>query len=164
MTPVKYAVLSEDCLHIKEIAEILFNTFTYYRSECNFNTIEKIITNIKKDCGNHNVIAPVYLIALNSLDNSLVGFISWNQDEIPEAIGKNWISDLYVKPMYRCRGVAKDLINRMLRIIYNRSNSREVFLLALDHMVMYYKNLNFNRVGKYIYPKTKEVYNIMKKI
>ena len=87
-------------------------------------------------------------------DNKIIGYCNMNYDDF--IINDNkllWLSDIYIWPQYRSRGLANKLIN-----IIKHNTKEDIYLACKDDMIKFYEKKDFRLLNI----KILDEWNIMK--
>ena len=143
---------------IDKISEVNFNTWIEFYQNNKYEDItsveeykeylEEIHTNTDK--------IPIVIVAIDG--DKYVGSVSLLDDDFPEIVrDRVWITELYVEPEYRNKGVGKLLIQAALDSAKD-CKLKEVYLACFEDLIFYYKKLNFNYTGNQIFYANKKYY------
>ena len=149
---------------IDKISEVNFNTWIDFYQDNKYEditNIEEYKEYLRDNCKLINKF-PINIIMINETENTeedeYIGSVSLLDDDFPEiARDRVWITELYVLPEYRNKGVAKLLIQKALDTAKN-CGLQEVYLSCLENLVCYYEKLGFIRTGEEIFFANKKYY------
>ena len=143
---------------IDKVSEVNFNTWIDFYADNNYEHIT-CVQEYKEDLIENYMDSnkiPIMIVA--DADDKYVGNISLIDDDFPEiARDRVWITELYVLPEYRNKGVAKLLIQKALDTARS-CGLQEVYLSCLEDLVCYYKKLDFISTGEEIFFANKKYY------
>ena len=143
---------------IDKISEVNFNTWIDFYQDNKYEDItcvQEYKEDLIENYMNSNKI-PIMIVAVD--DDKYVGNVSLIDDDFPEiARDRVWITELYVLPEYRNKGIAKILIKKALDTAKN-CELQEVYLSCLENLVCYYEKLGFIRTGEEIFFANKKYY------
>ena len=143
---------------IDKISEVNFNTWIDFYQDNKYEDITNIdeYKEYLKEIYFNITKIPIMIVAVD--DNKYVGNVSLINDDFPEiAKDRVWITELYVEPEYRNKGIAKLLIKKALDTAKN-CKLQEVYLSCLENLVCYYEKLGFIRTGEEIFFANKKYY------
>ena len=143
---------------IDKISEVNFNTWIDFYQDNKYEDIT-CVQEYKEDLIENYMDSnkiPIMIVAVD--DDKYVGNVSLIDDDFPEiARDRVWITELYVLPEYRNKGIAKILIKKALDTAKN-CDLQEVYLSCLENLVCYYEKLGFIRTGEEIFFANKKYY------
>jgi len=149
MIEIKY--LKDKPELIDKISDINYNLWNEFYSDGKddeINNLEDYKNYVKNNYLNTDKI-PIYLIALD--DDRYIGSITITNDDFPDLPrDKKWLTELYVIPEYRNKGIGKLLIKKAKEVC-NSLNFEGVYLSCLEELIFYYKKLGFHFIDKYIF-------------
>ena len=143
---------------IDKISEVNFNTWIDFYQDNKYEDITNIdeYKEYLKEIYFNITKIPIMIVAVD--DDKYVGNVSLINDDFPEiAKDRVWITELYVEPEYRNKGIAKLLIKKALDTAKN-CDLQEVYLSCLENLVCYYEKLGFIRTGEEIFFANKKYY------
>jgi len=143
---------------IDKISEVNFNTWIEFYQNNKYEditSVEEYKEYLEEIHMNTNKI-PIMIVAVD--DDKYVGNVSLIDDDFPEIVrDRVWITELYVEPEYRNKGVGKLLIQAALDSAKD-CKLKEVYLACFEDLIFYYKKLNFNYTGNQIFYANKKYY------
>ena len=143
---------------VDKVSEVNFNTWIDFYADNNYEHIT-CVQEYKEDLIENYMDSnkiPIMIVAVD--DDKYVGNVSLIDDDFPEiARDRVWITELYVLPEYRNKGIAKLLIQKALDTARS-CGLHEVYLSCLEDLVCYYKKLGFISTGEEIFFANKKYY------
>ena len=139
---------------IKYMADQLFELYeTYYTSQQDkypsSTSLFNFYMNIAKSQNNNDYVV--------IKDNKIIGYCNMNYNDFKICDFNNinllWLSDIYVWPEYRSKGIATEIINKIKTEI-----NEDIYLSCKDDMIKYYEKRGFTMLNK----KILNEWNIMK--
>ena len=143
---------------IDKISEVNFNTWIEFYQNNKYEditSVEEYKEYLEEIHMNTDKI-PIVIVAIDG--DKYVGSVSLLDDDFPEIVrDRVWITELYVEPEYRNKGVGKLLIQAALDSAKD-CKLKEVYLACFEDLIFYYKKLNFNYTGNQIFYANKKYY------
>lgn len=120
--------------YISEVADWLYKEFVQnIRNDIDLNFVIQAIYNRKKES------IPITLIAVE--DNICLGTITLFENDLKTMQLTPWLGALYVKEIYRGRGIAKELMNE-LELVTKELGFKDLYLRT-EHTADYYRKLGW---------------------
>jgi N-acetylglutamate synthase-like GNAT family acetyltransferase len=92
-----------------------------------------------------------YVLIDNKNNNKFVGFISVEKNNAFKD-KKLWLSNLFIVPNYRNKGIAKTFLENVCKIYEKQYNLSNIFIWIHDFSkLLYYDRLGFEIVGQKLY-------------
>lgn len=152
---------------IDKISEVNFNEWNDFYingNDTEISSLEDYKNYVKENYLNTDKI-PICLVATCIVDNKeiFVGNVTISYEDFPDLpTNKIWLTELYVIPEYRNKGVGKLLIKSILDICKDLKIEC-IYLSCVEDLIFYYKNLGFNYIDRH-YFESKTYYIFYKNI
>ncbi|MBU3143814.1 GNAT family N-acetyltransferase [Clostridium sp. CF012] len=124
---------------INEVAGWLYKEFVQnIRNDIDLDYVIRALHNRRKDS------TPITLIAVE--DNICLGTITLFQNDLKTMQLTPWLGALYVKDIYRARGIAEKLMNE-LELLTKKLGFKDLYLRT-EHTAAYYRKLGWKYICK----------------
>lgn len=159
--------LKEKPHFIDKISEINYNEWNDFYingNDIEITCLEDYKKYVKENYLQTNKI-PLCLVAtfIKNNEEIYVGSVTITDDDFPDLpTNKVWLTELYVLPEYRNKGIGKLLVNSVLNIC-KQIEINYIYLSCLEDYVFYYKKIGFNYIDKHFF-ENKKYYIFYKKI